>query len=682
MDIIALQALPAPHPLQPSSENSAAQGGDTGKVASRVPLRKKLYKRPRKRAYEVDRKYTCPHCFKGYGNASSLNLHVKLKHPEFAAAPAAAAAAGSSGGAADSGSSSAQDCGHLVPLAISVNFNQHVRRPSGPGAVVPHVDSLRRAALTRRASAGNGIRGAFARRDRGLHSGGGGDGGVAPLPLSWGAAGFDAPVSHADASHHQHHHHHHHHHPHHQADVDAMNLDPLDFSSFDSGLYVDGVDATLARIIRSEYLATDSESESEGRGGGSSGRGIGGEANDSEEDLDPVPYDEVVVPLTAMARGSARRAERTHNVISARRGSSGSAMDVDDTDSNLNGSYFNDAHGHSAQQQQQQQQQEQQQQQHPQQLQHLHHHHQPLRPPPLQQYQQHGIPQQQLAQPQFAQHHQHHQQPQQHMYHNQQPQAPQHEMQQHQDNSQQQQQQAHHYDHHWEQQQHQQHQQHQQQHHQQQHQHQQQDHPHQPQQVYDISGSTSVSIPCDRPTRSSYTSSGSSCSTSGDTCLQGAGYGEQSYGSGTVTFTVPVHSGAFTNGSSSSGGGLYGSSDAAATICRSSSGGDSYVSDGGVDNAFHASTAAAATAACSSTPPPPPPLLRCGSTGSAAFMSQLQRLNAPSGGAAAAAAAPQDGAVTQLPCWTGGSGAAPLDCCAVMVAATAAEGLPERLPWD
>ncbi|KAG5184548.1 hypothetical protein JKP88DRAFT_354403 [Tribonema minus] len=48
---------------------------------------KERYKRPRKRAHEVDRKYTCAHCHRGYGNASSLHLHVRLKHPHGAAAP-------------------------------------------------------------------------------------------------------------------------------------------------------------------------------------------------------------------------------------------------------------------------------------------------------------------------------------------------------------------------------------------------------------------------------------------------------------------------------------------------------------------------------------------------------------------------------------------------------------------
>ncbi len=44
-------------------------------------------KRHRRKACEIDRKYACPHhnCDKRYGSEDSLNLHIRLKHKQWAA---------------------------------------------------------------------------------------------------------------------------------------------------------------------------------------------------------------------------------------------------------------------------------------------------------------------------------------------------------------------------------------------------------------------------------------------------------------------------------------------------------------------------------------------------------------------------------------------------------------------
>mmetsp|Transcript_14972 Transcript_14972/g.22288 ORF Transcript_14972/g.22288 Transcript_14972/m.22288 type:complete len:253 (+) Transcript_14972:53-811(+) len=107
--------------------------------------RKTLYKRPRKCAFEVDRKHMCPYCSKSYGNSSSRNLHIKLKHPE------------AYNDTMSQHSSEFCDDSSFNSSDVFIPWKTLPRNPSGYGSVVPHIDSVK-GMRERRASGGNGMR--------------------------------------------------------------------------------------------------------------------------------------------------------------------------------------------------------------------------------------------------------------------------------------------------------------------------------------------------------------------------------------------------------------------------------------------------------------------------------------------------------------------------------------------
>jgi hypothetical protein len=101
-----------------------------------------------RRAHEVDRKYVCSACGKGYGNQSSLNLHLKLKHEEIY--------------------NDMFYVEELVPSAVHMNHDVESPRSdrSNSSSYNQAVPALQFAARDRRPSGGGGGMRSVGKRDR------------------------------------------------------------------------------------------------------------------------------------------------------------------------------------------------------------------------------------------------------------------------------------------------------------------------------------------------------------------------------------------------------------------------------------------------------------------------------------------------------------------------------------